>query len=275
MEVAAALRRRALFLPRRKISSASESERFCWAPGRQASQPSQGDDEKCWEKLAGKIRSLCTERGGWCVIGARGETATANAMRSLAWASEIGLSPVVFKVRWHEEPKDERSLRFYCSIHETWREWKQRWSVVKTPEKPLIVTPHTFVDKLSIATSMRQRKFGGAAIEMRVQHDPVLSTAAKALATLPSTAREELADDLSCVIRWPSFQQEKAGKTIYGHVMLHSPKTFEGFERLDSQAAVVDKTGVERLLQIEMSDQVQSHKGTLHGHFQTHETYGL
>ena len=53
------------------------------------------------------------------------------------------------------------------------------------------------------------------------------------------------------------------------------PPALPGFERLDSQAAVVDKTGVERLLQIEMSDQVQSHKGTLHGHFQTHETYGL
>ncbi|CAL1143147.1 unnamed protein product [Cladocopium goreaui] len=79
--------------------------------------------------------------------------------------------------------------------------------MVDTPEKPLVVTPHTDVTKLSTAVVVRHRKFAGAAIKMKAQHDTVLSTAAKALATIPSTGREEVGKELSCVIRWPRLKE--------------------------------------------------------------------
>lgn len=203
--------------------------RFLWAPGMK-----QAEDEKRCEKLAGYIRLMCTEPGGWCVIGARGEAAAANAMRSLAWASEIGKSPIDFKVRWEEELNDERSLRFFCEIRETWTEWKKRWTMVDTPEKPLVVTPHTDVTKLSTAVVVRHRKFAGAAIKMKAQHDTVLSTAAKALATIPSTGREEVGKELSCVIRWPRLKETEKDEAlkmhVFGHVMWRDEgHGFQGF----------------------------------------------
>ncbi|CAK9003876.1 unnamed protein product [Durusdinium trenchii] len=221
-----------------------DDSRILWAPGMR-----QVGDDQCHVRLGGKIRLMCTEPNGYCVVGARGEVAVANAMRSLAWASEVAQSPLDFKVRWQEEPGDMRSLRFFCDIPETWTQWKQRWAMVEIPEndknekKPLDVTPYTDVTKLSIAISMRHRKYSGAAIKMNPMNDTVLSIVAKALASLPHTGREEVAHELSCVIKWPGLKKDskdlkdskqiQAGKFIYGHVMWR-PTRQDHAERLPS-----------------------------------------
>ncbi|CAK9102946.1 unnamed protein product [Durusdinium trenchii] len=194
-----------------------DDSRILWAPGMR-----QVGDDQCHVRLGGKIRLMCTEPNGYCVVGARGEVAVANAMRSLAWASEVAQSPLDFKVRWQEEPGDMRSLRFFCDIPETWTQWKQR---------------------LSIAISMRHRKYSGAAIKMNPMNDTVLSIVAKALASLPHTGREEVAHELSCVIKWPGLKKDskdlkdskqiQAGKFIYGHVMWR-PTRQDHAERLPS-----------------------------------------
>eukprot|EP00440_Ansanella_granifera_P039985 gb/GFBE01043368.1/.p1 GENE.gb/GFBE01043368.1/~~gb/GFBE01043368.1/.p1 ORF type:complete len:247 (+),score=49.89 gb/GFBE01043368.1/:1-741(+) len=186
-----------------------------WAPGQY-----QEHDDKRYERLAGKIGLKCREYNGYCVIGARGEAAVANALRGLARASELGKSPVEFRVRWHEDPGDERSLRFYAEICETWSDFKKRWAANKETPKPLEVTPHTSVHKLATAVVINQRKIGGAALKLNYKNDTVMSIAGKALASLPHLAHhEDLGCGLVCIMRWPSIANPEASKFVYAHVL--------------------------------------------------------
>lgn len=172
-----------------------------WAPGGKA-------EESQTDRLAGKIGVLCRDGEGLCVVGARGELPAARVLRAVAKASERGKSAIEFRVRWQEEASDERSLRFYTEIRETWREFKRRWAAL--PERPtvLIVTPKSNVHRVATAAATEQRYKRGVALKLDARNDSVLSTAAKVLATMPHMAQSPaLGASLVCVARWPSLQK--------------------------------------------------------------------
>mmetsp|Transcript_1144 Transcript_1144/g.2317 ORF Transcript_1144/g.2317 Transcript_1144/m.2317 type:complete len:254 (+) Transcript_1144:44-805(+) len=199
------------------VSSSLERQdaSLLWAPG----AASKGSDEQRFDRLAGKIGVQCRDLRGHSVIGARGEAALANALRGLARASELGKSPVEFRARWHEDPGDERSIRFYAEICETWTDFKKRWAALKETPRAFQVTPHTSVHKLATAVVTNQRKIGGAALKLNYKNDTVMATAGKVLATLPHlTQHEDLGCGLVCVIRWPMIATPEASKFVYAHV---------------------------------------------------------
>eukprot|EP00933_Yihiella_yeosuensis_P043425 TRINITY_DN38226_c0_g1_i1.p1 TRINITY_DN38226_c0_g1~~TRINITY_DN38226_c0_g1_i1.p1 ORF type:complete len:268 (+),score=59.70 TRINITY_DN38226_c0_g1_i1:60-863(+) len=212
----------------------SESQQqLLWAPATQ-------DD--AFERLAGKIGVQCRNFKSYCVVGARGDKAVANALRSIARASELGKSPVEFRARWQEDPGDERSLRFYAEISETWSDFKKNWKELGKASdqqpKVLSVTPNTIVHKLATAVVMEQKSVGGAALQLNPKNDKVLSIGAKALATLPHLAQnEEIGCNLVCVLRWPSMKSEAAGKFIFAHVFWRKPDSVLDLETDESGPA--------------------------------------
>lgn len=190
-------------------SSSSDAPPVLWPPGRKAPE-SQTD------LLAGKIGTICRSTSGLCVIGARGELSTARAMRALAKGSDLGKSPLEFRVRWHEEPNDERSLRFYTEIRYTWTAFKKSWKRMGGEVRVLTVTPHTSVHKLATAVVIEERRSDAVALKLNSLNDSVLATAAKALATLPHLAQMEARGaDLVCVLRWPTSQE---ALYLYAHI---------------------------------------------------------
>ncbi|CAE8634302.1 unnamed protein product [Polarella glacialis] len=171
----------------------------------------------------------CRDFEGYCVIGARGEAASANALRSLARASELGKSPIEFRARWHEDPGDERSLRFYAEICETWSDFKKRWKAIDGTPRVLPVTPHTSVHQLATAVATDQRKVGGVALKLNHKNATVMAIAAKVLATLPHLAQnEEIGCGLVCVLRWPMIEKPEAAKFVYAHVSWRKPEVEKG-----------------------------------------------
>lgn len=184
-----------------------------WSPGGQA-------DEGQTDRLAGKIGVLCRDGKGLCVIGARGELPVARALRALAKASEYGKSAIEFRTRWHEDPGNERSLRFYAEMPYTWSAFKLRWKPLQGKVRVMPITPHSSVHKVATAMATEQRKVGAVALKINHKNDTVMAIAAKALATLPHSAQsEELGMALACVLRWPMISDEAAGKFIYAHVV--------------------------------------------------------
>lgn len=185
-----------------------------WSPGELAR-------EEQVDRLAGKIGVLCRDGEGLCIIGARGEVSTARAMRALARASEVGKSPIEFKVRWQEDEGGQRSIRFYAEMPYSWTEFKRRWSrlrkQLKTDLPMLSVTPRTGVHKLATALASQQRQKGAAVIRLNYNNNTVMSIAAKALATLPHLAQSEhLGASLVCIIRWDVLASD--AKFAYAHI---------------------------------------------------------
>eukprot|EP00930_Biecheleria_cincta_P095690 TRINITY_DN87632_c0_g1_i1.p1 TRINITY_DN87632_c0_g1~~TRINITY_DN87632_c0_g1_i1.p1 ORF type:complete len:234 (-),score=30.05 TRINITY_DN87632_c0_g1_i1:566-1267(-) len=196
----------------RHFSSEGSKVELLWAPG--AAQARNVDDDR----FAGKIGLQCRNYEGHCVIGARGEAATANAIRGIAKASELGKSPVEFRARWHEEPNDERSLRFFADISDTWTVFKKRWAALEKKPQLLQVTPNTSVHNLATAVVTEQRKLGGSAMKLNPKNDTVLAIAAKTLATLPHLAQhEDIGGNLVCVLRWPRIQSDTP-TFVYAHI---------------------------------------------------------
>lgn len=200
-----------------------EKPEVLWAPGGQA-------DESQTQRLARKIGMLCRKSGGLCVVGSRGELPTARAMRALAVASEAEKAPVEFGVRWHEDPGDGRSLRFYAEMRCNWSKFRRRWdarSAVEGGIRPMPVTPNTPVYWLATALVRQVRNQSGAALSLNPHNNAVMNITAKALATMPYAAQEgahrkdvlaggTTGADLVCVLRWP---KSHGAMRVYAHVM--------------------------------------------------------
>lgn len=199
-----------------------------WSPGEKA-------DETQTQRLAGKIGILCRDSQSVCVVGARGELPTARAMRAIAQASELGLSALEVQAFWHRDPGDERSLRLRVERRYPWTSFKRRWAASFAGKVQLLpVTPHTDVHRLALALVTEQRKVGGVVLKLNPKNSTVMSIAAKALATLPHVATDEvrqrgssseplrqeaLAAPLVCVLRWPKIQNVEAAKFVYAHLL--------------------------------------------------------
>lgn len=183
-----------------------------WAPGSTA-------NEESIDRFTKKIGHICDDGlEAVCVIGSRGELPTATVMRSIAQVSEMKGSPIQFRVRWHEDPGNERSLRFFAEKRENWASFKERFAQLGKLE-PMAVTPNTEIHNLAVAMVTRERKEGGAVLKLNPQNHTVLHIAAKALATLPHLAQfQAKGTSLICALRWPSIQTPEAAKFIYGHV---------------------------------------------------------
>lgn len=189
--------------------AASSRPSVLWAPGEQA-------NEDQTDRLAGKIGMLCRDGQGLCVVGSRGEVPTARAMRALAKASEWSKSPVEFRVRWHEDPENARSLRFYSEIRYSYTDFKRKWRSWPEPPRKLAVTPDSVVHKVATALCIEERKNGCAVLKLNPQNNKVMAIAAKCLATLPHLSQiPQKGSDMVCVLRWP---QSAGAKWVYAHV---------------------------------------------------------
>lgn len=201
-------------------SSSGEGEGKSTRPSVLWSLKAEADDAQI-QRLAGKIGLLCRDGEGLCVVGARGEASTAHALRAIAAASELGKSPVEFRVRWHEDPGEERSLRFYGEMRYPWTAFKSMWKGFGKEVNVRSVTPHTDVHRLATALAMEQRFRGAVALKLHYANSTVLSVAAKALATLPYVQQYEARGAaIVCVLRWDVRNPE--AKFAYAHLFKRS-----------------------------------------------------
>mmetsp|Transcript_27673 Transcript_27673/g.54312 ORF Transcript_27673/g.54312 Transcript_27673/m.54312 type:complete len:273 (-) Transcript_27673:53-871(-) len=130
-----------------------------WAPGRGA----------CAADVQALTRAIQarTAHGGSALIGAKGSTSAANALRALARATRAGGNTVEFCVHWEEEGKEKMeqsdasltknfALRFRVEFGASWKSFQS----VGWDTKPLIVASTTTVASLAEALAVERRKRG-------------------------------------------------------------------------------------------------------------------
>jgi len=168
------------------VSSQRMHSPILWAPGRNA----------CAADVQALTRAIQarTANGGSALIGAKGRTSSANALRALARATRAGGNTLEFCVQWEEggEKKEQNEasltsdfvLRFRVELGASWKSFQSvGWNI-----KPLIVASTTSVAALAKALTAERRKRGRCTVETAAGYgeagDARGSIMAKALASM-------------------------------------------------------------------------------------------